>query len=546
MAAGLGRRGRRAACGRRPRRTTAAAALPAPGRGRARPGPSLVVRDPAPRAAMAAPRPRARFRRDWATTRWGARAEAEVLAADVGAGPARPAARRAAAAELAAELRPAGAALGRPRQPGSGARRACWSGAARLEARPDRLRPRPGRGPAHRWPCGCTDRDVRAELAERTAGAPHALAHVRAGLDDLHAWQSSFGSLDLQTNVVGHGVRLGGARAGAGGASRGRTRCCSSGRSGPGCWPRGSSRCGRRRTRRPSPTWPSCGPGRRPEREAELRRRIREQAWQRKGSGEVADPVALAELQAGLGDGTALVAYVVTAERVVGPGGHVDRHRCATTSATATELDARARRAAARPRHGRRRTCRTRWPGRCAARWPAGSTRSAALLVAPLLDRPRRPPRRAHAVRRAGRCPVDAAARAGRPAGHRRPERHLVAGPSADAAADRLGRLRRRPARRTRGGGGAGGRRGLAPGARSSPATDATAAAVSELAGRVDVLHVAAHGRHSAENPLFSGLELVDGTVVRLRHRPAARACPTSCCSRPARSAARRCAGARS
>ena len=41
---------------------------------------------------------------------------------------------------------------------------------------------------------------------------------------------------------------------------------------------------------------------------------------------------------------------------------------------------------------------------------------------------------------------------------------------------------------------------------------DATAAAVSELAGRVDVLHVAAHGRHSAENPLFSGLELADGT----------------------------------
>ena len=40
----------------------------------------------------------------------------------------------------------------------------------------------------------------------------------------------------------------------------------------------------------------------------------------------------------------------------------------------------------------------------------------------------------------------------------------------------------------------------------------ATAPAVSELAGRVDVLHVAAHGRHSADNPLFSGLELVDGT----------------------------------
>jgi len=35
---------------------------------------------------------------------------------------------------------------------------------------------------------------------------------------------------------------------------------------------------------------------------------------------------------------------------------------------------------------------------------------------------------------------------------------------------------------------------------------------VAELACRVDVFHVAAHGRHSAENPLFfSGLELVDG-----------------------------------
>ena len=38
-----------------------------------------------------------------------------------------------------------------------------------------------------------------------------------------------------------------------------------------------------------------------------------------------------------------------------------------------------------------------------------------------------------------------------------------------------------------------------------------TAAAVSELASGVDVLHVAAHGKHSAENPMFSGLELVDG-----------------------------------
>ena len=40
---------------------------------------------------------------------------------------------------------------------------------------------------------------------------------------------------------------------------------------------------------------------------------------------------------------------------------------------------------------------------------------------------------------------------------------------------------------------------------------EATAEAVSELAGSVDVLHVSAHGRHSSENPLFSGFELADG-----------------------------------
>ena len=39
----------------------------------------------------------------------------------------------------------------------------------------------------------------------------------------------------------------------------------------------------------------------------------------------------------------------------------------------------------------------------------------------------------------------------------------------------------------------------------------ATADAVAELAARVDVLHLAAHGRHSGDNPLFSGVELVGG-----------------------------------
>ena len=138
-----------------------------------------------------------------------------------------------------------------------------------------------------------THRDVRAAAATRAA---QALAQVRAGLDDLHAWQSSFGSLDLQTNVVGHGVRL---------AVRGLTLAVQS-RSDAVLfeWSERARMLASRIQPVRAPQDPQAvadlaelraGPT--PEREAELRRRIREQAWQRKGSGAVADPVALAELQ---------------------------------------------------------------------------------------------------------------------------------------------------------------------------------------------------------------------------------------------------------
>ncbi|MFK4835193.1 CHAT domain-containing protein [Microbacterium sp. ZW T2_14] len=42
---------------------------------------------------------------------------------------------------------------------------------------------------------------------------------------------------------------------------------------------------------------------------------------------------------------------------------------------------------------------------------------------------------------------------------------------------------------------------------------DASVVALTRTASRVDILHVAAHGRHSAEHPLFSGLQLHDGTL---------------------------------
>lgn len=42
---------------------------------------------------------------------------------------------------------------------------------------------------------------------------------------------------------------------------------------------------------------------------------------------------------------------------------------------------------------------------------------------------------------------------------------------------------------------------------------EARVSEVTQLATRVDVLHIAAHGRHAVDNPLFSGFELADGTL---------------------------------
>jgi tetratricopeptide (TPR) repeat protein len=353
-----------------------------------------------------------------------------------------------------------------------------------------------------------TYRDVRAAAATRPA---RALAHVRAGLDDLHAWQSSFGSLDLQTNVVGHGVRLAVRGLSLAVQSRSdavlfewseRARMLAS-RIQPVRAPQDHQTAADLAELRAEPA---------PEREAELRRRIRERAWQHRGSGEVADPVALPELQTRLGEDTALVAYVVTAERVVA---------LVVTSAGTARHDLGAR---------------SRLDDALGGMLPdldmaasdlpdplAGSVRGtlarrldtvAALLVDPLLDGPS-----GLGERRLVLTPSGVLAGVpwtllpglvGRP---------VTVGQSATSWLARSAT----PLRTGSAGFVAGPRvvraeaevRAAAKAWRSAPVLagdDATAAAVSELAGRVDVLHVAAHGRHSAENPLFSGLELVDGT----------------------------------
>lgn len=365
------------------------------------------------------------------------------------------------------------------------------------------------------------DREVRADRAVAEGRRVDALHHLRVGLADLHAWQSSFGSLDLQTGVAGLGVRLG---------VRGLALAVDSRR--PATLLEWSERARMLASRIQPVQAPEdeqivadlaalrADPA--PDREAQLRRRIRERAWRHRGSGEVADPVSLSALHAGLDPDSALVAYVVTADAVVA---------LVVTDADETwvDLGARARldelaggllpdldMAAAELSGAMASAVR----GALADRLE----RLAALLVAPVLA--------AVGTRRVVLTPAGVLAGVpwtllpgyvGRPV------------TVAQSATSWLAR-RATPLRTARAGFVAGPRVLRAEdevtaaakewsGARVLLGGAATARSASALAEQVDVLHVAAHGRHSAENPLFSGVQLADGPwfgydVDRLRAVP--------------------------
>ena len=145
------------------------------------------------------------------------------------------------------------------------------------------------------------DRAVRAALADRNGRPATALGHLCRGLADLHEWQSSFGSLDLQTMVTGHGRRL--AVRGLRVASRSRSprvlfewseraRMLAS-RVQPVRIPHDEevvadlaelrSLAGKEEATREDRA-----------REAELRQRVRERAWRTRGSGAYDEPMPLA------------------------------------------------------------------------------------------------------------------------------------------------------------------------------------------------------------------------------------------------------------
>jgi tetratricopeptide (TPR) repeat protein len=359
-------------------------------------------------------------------------------------------------------------------------------------------------------------RTTRVELARAQGRKVAALQHVRGGLAELHAWQSTFGSLDLQTGVVGQGRRL---------TVHGLGLAVDLDR--PEVLYEWSERA-RMLASRITPVRPPVDEEmasdlaelRRlhaasdgvsvptPRRDAELRRRVRERAWQNPGSGEVTEPAPLEEVRRALGTDTALVAWVISEGRldalVVTDEGETI-HRLGDPApvrdmlvgllpdldVAASDLPVSLQRvvreglaerldqlagALVTPllvRLGSRRVVATPSGGLAGTPWS---------LLPGLVGRPLTvsPSATSWLLHRQQPLQVTTAG--------------FVAGPRVERAGDEITAAAR-----------------SWPGAEMLVDDKATADGVAALAGQVDVLHVAAHGRHSADNPLFSGLELAGG-----------------------------------
>jgi tetratricopeptide (TPR) repeat protein len=352
--------------------------------------------------------------------------------------------------------------------------------------------------------------EVRAELLRAKSQRKRAADTVRAGLADLHSWQASFGSLDLQSTMVGHGNSL---------ARLGLELALEDGR--PAVvfeWSeRARALASKVTTLRPPPD-PDLAADLTALRmldpddtkaARELRERIRSKTWYA-AEGSVGEPATLDALQTRLGeDRAALVAHIVLDDRLtalVVTGDSADVVALGDALAVRDQLD----RIAADLDFAAHNTS-----------GPFGETVRASLredlskvadeLVTPFLDRigERRVVLTPSALL-AGTPWTMLPGLSGRPltvptsatrwlelVEQRAPKPKrigLVAGPRVARASEEIDRA--------------------AAEGRSADVLhgdDANASKVGEVAARVDVLHLAGHGVHSGDHPLFSAVELADG-----------------------------------
>lgn len=373
-------------------------------------------------------------------------------------------------------------------------------------------------------------RAVRAASAGRDADARRAAAE---GLDLLTAWQQSFGALDLQASVAMHGTEL--MFTGLAAAARSRD---------PEVLFEWSERA-RHLSQQVAPVRPPHDADLSADlaelrmlraelagsdwttdaRVRELRDRVRDRQWSSTGVGGNHQRLGLLETRARLEDDTAILAYVFTREEllcvvVTASGSSIaelslprieaalDGLRAdldvaaltrggAMASVVARSLDDRLRRlddallAPARAAAGGAVRLALTVPGILGgipwAMLPGmrGTPFTIATSVSRLLGEP---PRRTDSWRAAPRRAPDAAAPS--------PTAGFATGPRVARAEEEV----RVAAEAWRD-------------ARMLTGERARVSAVTELAEQVDVLHIAAHGRHAVDNPLFSGFELHDGTL---------------------------------
>ncbi len=361
---------------------------------------------------------------------------------------------------------------------------------------------------------------ARVELHRARGQRSRALDDVRRGLDELHRWQSTFNSLDLQTSVVARGYRL----AGHGlelalekgdpavvleWSERARTLASRVVSVRPPVDSEASADLAELRQLTSGGIELERSAARRAD---ELRQRIRERAWGQSGSGEVAEAISLADMQAALGPDTALVAHIAA-------GGSMSALVVTDTDATVVPVAARKDVAALVrglvPDLEMSATELGTMSGAVRRGLLARLAACEAAVVAPVLssigDRSLvLTPSAALAgmpwtllPSLVGR-PITVAASATTWHADRGPwqvgRAGFVAGPGLQHAGAEV-----EAAARVWDSARGAGQATLLTGA------SATTEAVARVAREVDVLHLSAHGRHSADNPLFSGVELADG-----------------------------------
>lgn len=365
--------------------------------------------------------------------------------------------------------------------------------------------------------------EVRAARAAAAGRDRDALRAAADGLELLTTWQQAFGALDLQASVAMHGSDL--MFAGLSAAARLRD---------PATLFEWSERA-RHLSQQVAPVRPphdeslavdlaelrmlraelAGGDWTTDARVRELRDRVRERQWAATGSGGTRERLGLAEATALLAPDLAVLSYIFTGS---------DLQAVVATSAGATIVDLSWRRvqtALDGLRADLDMAALTRG-GLMGAVTERALTSRLAVLDAELLDpvRSAAPSAARFAITVPGvlggvpwamlpgisGVPFTLATSASRLLGV--PSRTttapsmigFAAGPRVARAADEIERA-------------AATWRGTGRTPRILVPSDATVAAVTELAAATDVLHIAAHGRHAVDNPLFSGFELADGVL---------------------------------